>query len=357
MDKRKKTKIKGKKKAAIIAGSIVGIILILCLSGYLMINSYLNKIKYDPGVEALASEISPEPDDHTESDSPKAEIDMLNKKVEENLSTSSTPLLYDNDVFNILLIGSDTRTAGSRGRSDSMILISINKRTSKIMATSLLRDIYLQIPGVSQGNRLNTANAFGGPALLLDTIQQNFKIKVDKYIAVDFFSFMDIVDQVGGVDIDVTNDEIKVANNYIHEINNLKGLPVDNGELTLAGKQTLTGKQALSYARIRYVGNGDFGRTDRQRLVLEQVFSKIKTQNISQLNNLLNTSLPEVTTNLSKNELFSLVLSMPSYANDTIDSWRIPVDGTFSYLSVRGMSVLGIDFSKNTAEMRKRIYG
>jgi polyisoprenyl-teichoic acid--peptidoglycan teichoic acid transferase len=357
MNRFKKTKYGGKKKAAIIVGSITGALVILCLCGYLIINGYLNKIKYDPGVEALASEISSEPDDPPESYSPKTEIDAMNRQAEQNLSMSSTPILYDKDVFNVLLIGSDTRTAGGRGRSDSMILVSINKKTSKITATSLLRDIYLQIPGVSQGNRLNTANAFGGPALLLDTIQQNFKIKVDKYIAVDFFSFMDIVDKVGGVEINVTDPEIKVANSYIQGINTLKGLPENDGELTLAGKQTLTGKQALSYARIRYVGNGDFERTDRQRLVLGYVFSKIKTRNISQLNDLLNTFLPEVTTNLSKSELFSLILSMPSYTNYTIDSWRVPVDESFSYLSIRGMSVLGIDFSKNIAEMRKRIYG
>ncbi len=357
MSKLEKTKIVTKRKVMIIAGSIAGVILILCLSGYLIINGYLDKIKYDPGVKPLASEISSEPGDNTESDSPREEIDAFNRQVEENLSINSTPLLYDKDVFNVLLIGSDTRVAGSTGRSDSMILISINKKTSKIIATSLLRDIYLQIPGVALGNRLNTAIAFGGPALLLNTIRQNFKINVDRYIAVDFFSFMDIIDQVGGVDIDITDAEIKVTNGYIEGINDLKGLPEDSGKLTFAGKQTLTGKQALGYARVRYVGNGDFDRTDRQRLVLGQVFSKIKTRSISQLNDLLNAFLPEVTTNLSKSELFSLVLSIPSYKNYTIDSWRVPADGTFSYLSIRGMSVLGIDFSENRAEMQKRMYG
>lgn len=352
----KKPKMSAKRKISIIAGCVVGVILIICLSGYLVINGYLDKVKYDPGTRSLVSEISSEPADTT-SDSPQLQIDALNNQTEENLKSNSIPLMYDKDVFNVLLIGCDTRTAGGGGRSDSMILVSINNKTSKIIATSLLRDIYLQIPGVSEGNRLNAAYAFGGPALLLNTVQQNFKIKVDKYIAVDFFSFMNIVDKVDGVTIDISDAEVKVANNYVSEINHLKGLPANDGKFTSSGKQKMTGKQALSFARIRYVGNGDFGRTDRQRLVMDQVFSKVKTQNISQLSDLLNMLLPEATTNLSKGELFSLVLSMPSYSKYTIDSWHVPVDGAFSYLSVRKMSVLGIDFPKTIAEMKKRIYG
>jgi anionic cell wall polymer biosynthesis LytR-Cps2A-Psr (LCP) family protein len=168
---------------------------------------------------------------------------------------------------------------------------------------------------------------------------------------------MNIIDKVGGVTIDISDAEVKVANNYISEINRLKGLSQNDGKFTSSGKQKMTGKQALSFARIRYVGNGDFGRTDRQRMVMDQVFSKVKTQNIGQLNDLLNTLLPEVTTNLSKGELFSLVLSMPTYSKYTVDSWHVPVDRAFSYLSIRKMSVLGLDFPKTITEMQKRIYG
>lgn len=351
-----KVKMSKKKKIGIIIGSVVGVMLILCLSCYLVIDGYLSKVKYDPGIQCLASEISLEPKD-TSSDSPQSQIDTLNSQVEKNLKNNSTSLMYNDNVYNILLIGSDTRKAGGSGRSDSMILVSINKKTSKIIMTSLLRDIYLQIPGVSEGNRLNAANAFGGPALLLQTIQQNFKIKVDKYIAVDFYSFIDIIDKIGGVNIDISEDEVKVANSSISEINHLKNLPVNDGKFTSAGKQNMTGKQALGFARIRYVGNGDFGRTDRQRMVLDQVFTKVKTQNVAQLNDLLNIFLPEVTTNLSKGELFSLVLSMPTYSKYPVESWHVPVEGDFSYLSIRNMSVLGIDFPETIAEMQKRIYG
>lgn len=355
LHKTQKEKMSAKKKAAVITGSIVGVLAVLCLAGFFIINSYISKVKYDPGTKSLSSDIVSDAAD-TESDSPQSEIDALNEQIEENLKNNSTPLMYDQDVFNVLLIGCDTRTPGGRGRSDSMILVSINKKTSKIVMTSLLRDIYVKIPGISQGNRLNAAYAYGGASLLLNTIQQNFKIKVDKYISVDIFSFMNIIDKIGGVSINISDAEVKVANNYIAEINRLKGLPADDGKFTSSGMQTMTGKQALGFARIRYVGNGDFGRTDRQRLVMNQVFAKVKTLNLIQLNDLLNTLLPETSTNLSQGELFSLIISMPTYSKYSIDSWHVPTNDAFSYLSIRKMSVLGIDFQKTITEMRKRIY-
>lgn len=344
------------KKAKIITISVIGVVAVICLAGYLVINGYLSKIHYDSGKQNIMSSISPD-NQSANSDSPKSEIDAMNKKIEENMRNNSKPLMYDKDVYNVLLIGSDTRTKGGTGRSDSMILISINKKTKKIVETSLLRDIYVGIPGVSEGDRLNAAYAYGGPELLLQTVQQNFKIKVDKYICVDFFSFMDLVDKVEGVTINISDAEIEVANGYIHEINKLKNLPSNDGLFTHAGIQQVTGRQALGYVRIRYVGNGDFGRTDRQRTVLNQVFAKIKGLNIGQINNLLNNFLPEVTTNISKGELFSLILSIPAYSKYQVVSWHIPQDGVFSYFAVRKMSVLDVNFEKTISQMQSTIYG
>ena len=179
------------KKALIILGIMLGTVLLVSITGGLILNSYLNKIKYDPGtVNSMANSIPLEDGDGTAPDSSKDKIDAMNKLVEQNMKNNSQPLMYDNDVFNVLLIGSDTRAKNGVGRSDAMILISINKNTSKIVQTSLLRDIYVGIPNRKEGNRLNAAYAFGGPSLLMQTIQQNFKIKVDKYASVDFYSFI-----------------------------------------------------------------------------------------------------------------------------------------------------------------------
>jgi LCP family protein required for cell wall assembly len=341
---------------------ILGILLVaIAATGFFIINSYLGKIKYDSGtaaVEPISPEttIDEEPEDGNNTDSPQAEVDDLEQRIRENLENNSTPITYDKDVFNILLIGTDDRKDDHVGRSDSIIIISICKKTSKIIATSLLRDIYLNIPGMSQGHRLNAANVAGGPALLLKTIEENFKIHVDKYVTVNFFSFMKIIDQVGGVTIDISDAEMKVANKYIRQLNKLLELPLEDGVLTEAGEQNMNGKQALGYARIRYVGNADFERTDRQRSVMTKVFNKIKELSLLQLSDLLNILLPEVTTNLSKGELFTLILSVPVYSTYTLDSWYVPKEGSFSYLTIRGMSVIGIDFQENISALQKKIY-
>jgi LCP family protein required for cell wall assembly len=355
------------RKALITTGIVVaGLVLVILVSAYIVINGYVGKVTYDPGTVTAAPEAPqdiqdtfdvPDIENAGTTDSPKTEIELLEQRIRENLENNSTPLMYDNDVFNILLVGIDTSQDSDVGNSDTMMLLSFNRKTSDIVATSLLRDIYLSIPGYKQGHRLNSAYLMGGPALLLKTVQENFKIKVDKYIAVNFYSFMKIIDQIGGVSVDVSDAEIKVANFYIRQLNGLLGLSREDGVLVSAGEQNLSGKQALGFARIRYVGNADFGRTDRQRLVMKLVFDKIKKMNLIQLNDLLNTYLPEVRTNLAQGELFSLVLSIPTYAKYSLDSWYVPMDGSFSYLIIRGMSVLGIDFKENIAEMQKRIYG
>lgn len=351
-----KKKMSAKKKTAVIVGSVVGVLAVLCLVGYLIINGYLSKIHYASGDQKMVSSIAPEKDG-TGSDSPQSTIDDINKQIEENMKNNSTQLMYDQDVYNVLLVGSDTRTKGGTGRSDTMILVSINKKTQKIVETSLLRDIYVGIPGVSEGDRLNAAYAYGGADLLMKTVEQNFKIKVDKYAAVNFYSFMDLIDSVGGVTINISDAEVKVANQYITEINYMKGLPVNDGQYTKSGQQTVTGKQALGYARIRYVGNADWGRTDRQRTVLNQVLGKIKGMNLSQMNDLLNNFLPEITTNIGKGELFSMILSMSSYSKYQIDSWSVPQPGTYSSAQIRGMDVLSLDFGKCVQQMKDKIYG
>jgi LCP family protein required for cell wall assembly len=350
-------KMSGKKKAAVISGILAGTLAVVVLSGFLIINAYLSKIQYDPGTTKLAFSIAPVDEEMPSVSSPESEIEETNTRIAQNIRNNSTPLMYDKDVFNVLLIGSDTRTSGGNGRSDAMILVSINKKTQKIVETSLLRDMYVGIPGVSNGTRLNAAYAFGGADLLMKTIEQNFKIKVEKYASVDFYSFMNLVDSLGGVTIDVSADEARVANNYVKEINRLKGLPTDSGIFTKTGEQTVDGKKALAYSRIRYVGNADWGRTDRQRIVLNQLFQKLKGLNLIQLNDMLNNFLPVVRTNLSKGELFTLLLSMPTYSNYQVVSWHVPQPGCYYSLKIGGNDMLGVYFDKVIPQMKEKIYG
>jgi LCP family protein required for cell wall assembly len=364
-----------KRKIMIVLLVIIGIISILFISGYLYIHSYINKMnlvtaskksnaiiaeELESEAEDLATkleEVEPELEEDQETpDSPEEEISTIENEIRKNMEESSTPIVYDKEVFNVLLIGGDSREAGGTGRSDAMILVSINKKTETITVTSLLRDIYLQIPG-KYNNRINVAYAVGGADLLMETIEQNFKIKIDRYASIDFYAFIDVVDAIGGVTLEVTEKEIPVINDYINEMNRLTGQEGEKDNLTTAGTLLLNGKQALGYSRNRYVGNSDFERTARQRRVLEQIFNQVKASNLIELQNLLGIILPQVTTNLSEGEIFTLILSLPAYINYDIDQWSVPMSNSYSSLRIRGMSVLGIDFEENISELHKRIYG
>ena len=355
--KKKKKMKKGVKIALIVVIVILSILILLAGAFVAIVFHYINKIDIVPHQENYEIvDVIPPDDDVTDApDSPPEVIEKVEEEIEENINNNDTPVSKDDDVYNVLLIGTDSRNNNERGRSDSMILVSINKKTEEIHMTSFMRDAYVSIPG-KYNNRINAAYAYGGPQLLMDTIEQNFKVKVDKYVRVNFFSFMEVIDAVGGVTITVSDAEVEVMNNYISEINGLLGKNRDDGKLSKGGTYNLTGKQALGYCRIRYVGNADFQRTQRQRDVLMKVLEKAKTLSISELDNFLDVLLPKLTTNIQSDEIFSLILSSPKYFGYDVYQHRVPADNTFSYMTVRGMSVLGIDFEKNINMIKEEIY-
>lgn len=288
-------------------------------------------------------------------DSTDDEIDALELSIRINMENQAEELMGNKKVFNILLIGCDAREEGGRGRSDSIILISINKESEQLIATSIMRDIYVEISGHGN-NRLNAAYAYGGADLLVETVEKNFKIQIDRYASVDFFVFMDIVDQMGGVDLEISDEEFLVANAYINELNELLDEPYGTDWLPGGGPHHLNGKQALGYSRIRYVGDADFERTKRQRAVLEQIFNKVKDYNLIELNSLLNIILPEITTDLTEGEAITLALGMNAYKKYDLKQYRLPYDDTWRDMRIKGMSVLGINFEKNIQNLKRDIY-
>lgn len=335
------------------------------------LNNSEDTVRFDIGNSVTAnSKIESDDTDTIVEDSPEDEIqsyeDYLAKNSalqEENLlqslSQDAEELPYDaKNVYHILLIGTDARYTNQDSRSDTMIIISINKETKKIIMTSIMRDIYCTIPRVGN-NRINAAHAYGGVALLLDTIEYNFGIHIDDYAAINFRGFMDAVDTIGGVQIDVSAAEIKVMNFYIDELNTLLGVDAETDLLheSNAGILLLNGKQALAYSRVRYVGNADFERTNRQRTVLTAMMEKAKALSLFELNDLMNTILPCVTTNLTQGEVLSMLLHAGEYLNYEIDSGRIPIDGSWSNLRINSMAVLGVDFAKNKEYWQERVYG
>ncbi len=291
------------------------------------------------------------------SDSSDTDSNTLNDANQSNLNhynTMSLDIMRDPNVLNVLLIGTDARSTSERGRSDSMILVSINKQTKKLLMFSFLRDIYLYIPGV-ESTRLNHSYAYGGPELTMKTIEQNFGIEINKYVQVNFYSFIEVIDAVGGIDLTVTDDEAKLINDYLGEINKLVGDKKGSDRLKGGGNLHLNGKQALCYARIRYIGT-DFARTRRQRDVLNQVLEKVRNMELGELSGFLDETLPLITTNLTQSEIFSLLVNANEYSNYTRVADSIPLNQTYYFMTVRGMSVIGIDFDANVNVLRKEIY-
>ena len=358
--KGKKKKWSKKKKGLLIAIVIISFMLIVLGSVIALIYHYINMIDIvsddDDNFEILTS-IPPDENDlkNSKPDSPEDEKRALEEAIRKNMLENAEELVSDDNVLNILLIGCDARSKTGRGRSDSMILLSINKNTKKVIMTSFLRDTWVNIPGVGN-QRLNAAYYFGGPKLLIKTMQKNFHIRIDKYVRVNFYSFMEMVDAIDGVDIDVTEEEVEYINSGVKGQNKLLGNNENDNLINKAGKQTLNGIQALAYARIRYIGT-DFARTQRQRTVMNEIFRKAKKLSLTEMNDFLEKVLPNVTTNLEKGQIFSLILNASDYLSYERIDQSIPNLGSFKNMVIDGMMVLGIDFEKYNAELKESIYG
>ena len=275
---------------------------------------------------------------------------------EEIESVASSPM-KEEGVTNILLIGNDSRENGEDGRSDAMILLSISNKTKKIYMTSLLRDMYVEIPGYKD-NRLNAAYSYGGAELLMETIEQNFDIHISRYVLVNFEAFANLVDAVGGVDLELTGKEVEYVNGYLVEYNILLGRPegTDYFDDLSGGMVHLNGPQALAYCRNRYIGT-DFGRTERQRKVLTEVIHKLPKGVLTNPKGLIDGLMPNLTTNLTQAECYRLSLMAPKILTYDIIQNSIPIEGTYKDATHRKMSVLEVDFEANKKFLQENLYG
>ncbi len=254
----------------------------------------------------------------------------------------------DTDVRNILLIGTDSRDQ-ERGRADTMIVLSFSKHNKTLTMTSLLRDSYVSIPDHGP-DKLNAAYAYGGAQLLMDTIVNNYGIPIDEYVCVNFRAFVHIADALGGLQITVSDREAEAINVILEsEVNGIMGDDPKADFLPSGGTFVLNGKQALSYARIRHVGNADFERTERQRTVLDLMLAKLKHPNPAALPRILHSAMPELTTNISGVNMYLLSLEMPvKLLTYDMQKLRLPADGTFSDSTAPdGQMVLAVNFDQN----------
>ena len=315
---------------------VVVSVLLMTAGGYVM--HAMNLIVGDEEFDGNYVDSLP-PDD----EDPDVSIDTSFNPSDYDKSEVSKITLRGNtkDVTNLLLLGIDARTMKERGRSDSMIIVTINKKNKTIKLSSLLRDTAVTIPGRDKNGdgqddyaKLNAAYAYGGFNLLSKTIEQNFRLKIDKYVGVNFVVFPIAVDAMGGIDIYMTAKEAsKVC---------APGQKLEDWERgfkkigTESKVYHLNGYQALQYSRIRHI-DSDFNRTGRQRKVIEQLIVKAKTMSFGTLNTILNQVLPQVATNMSGDELMGYALNAGSYANYAIDtSFHLPENGKYKGWTLPG---------------------
>lgn len=349
---KKKKKSNSKNIAIIATCSILALILIIVLCVYLVLKSYIGKInKVDPddwsNITSNTNEVQTDDDGNVISDTTMS--DEINSSGAENFGDGEG--LEKDYVKNIVLIGVDNRhfenILYNPGNSDAIILVSFNSKTHKVYLTSIMRDTaaYIQYSDALKAknsrlkdgyDKINRANAVAGPEFLLDIIEGNFKIKVDDYILVDFYSLIDIIDILDGIPMTLTDAEAEAANNYIRDMDFDRG--VSDWEtanvLTGGGDLILNGVQAVGYSRERQTSGSDFNRTSRQRAVIEQIIVKAKKMSVTQLNDLANSILPKVYTNMSESEILGMVADAVTYLGYDLEQYRVPFDNM--YESVNG---------------------
>ena len=322
--------------ALIVVGGIVGWAVVSDLFGR------MGHIDDDQG-SVPVNEIDNTPDDNN-----GGEV-IDDKSASEMINVDEIELMTDSDVINILCIGSDARTPGERDRSDTMIICSLNRRNGEIKLISLMRDMYVKIKG-HDSNRLNAAYAFGGMALLDDTIEKNFGIKIDGNIAVNFESFIEAISNIGNLDIELTYDEAY----YLNRAPMFREYHWDLKE----GVNSMNAEQLLGYSRIRHVGRSDWERTDRQRRVIMTAFAKVKDLSITEALALAKKILPCIATDMDNSMLFSLVTVAFGKHPQIVQNERIPADGTYSYAMINGtMAVMIPNLKKNSQILQDIIYG
>ncbi|MGG5462534.1 LCP family protein [Clostridium sp. B9] len=238
--------------------------------------------------------------------------------VDENINFTEVP-----GITNILLLSSDARPGEDVSRSDSIMILTIDNIHKKLKVTSLMRDMLVEIDGHGE-EKLNHAFAYGGPTKTIETIQNNFGIKLDNYVIVDFSAFVKVIDSIGGVEVTIKDYELDELNKYI-----LDGGGSESDLLPEPGTYNLNGYQALSYARIRKVGNGEYERTERQRLVLQLALEKVKDASTVKLVSLMNELFPYVKTNISLTNAMDYgftALQVGKDCNFEIEQFRVPID-------------------------------
>lgn len=241
----------------------------------------------------------------------------ITSDVEEKLSE------YESKVINIALFGVDAGEDGV-GRSDSIMIATIDTIHNKLKLTSVMRDSYVNIADRGM-DKINHAYAFGGPQLAIRTLNENFDLNIEDFAAVNFATLPKIIDKIGGIELDIDSEELQYINGYINDINKVNGTSSSN--ISSTGVQKVDGTQAMAYCRIRYTSGGDYKRTERHRIVLSKIFEKLISVSPTQYPSLLNDLLPMIRTSLDAGEIMTLGTEVLKMGKTSMEQERFPLDG------------------------------
>jgi len=251
-------------------------------------------------------------------------VQAVNESLEGDLHNERKHSATSPNVMNIALFGLDRYGPGEDARSDAIMIFTVDFQNKKLKLSSIMRD--LRVPIDNHGDdKINHAYSYGGPQLTIKTINQNFGTNIRDFIAVDMKNMEKVIDILGGVNINVKDYEVPQVN------------------VKKRGLQLLNGKQAVAYARIRYAGNGDFERTERQRRILKQLLIKIKKQEKSELPIYIAKILPYFETSMDKATILSLVMKCMSKGVNTLEQERFPIDGYWKSVHISDIYYLETD--------------
>ena len=254
---------------------------------------------------------------------------------------------------NIALFGIDSRSIddyGEGNRSDCIIIASINNSTKEVKLLSVYRDTYVQIEGHGL-DKITHAYSFGEAPLAISTLNTNLDLNIKEFVTVNFDAVAEAINALGGVTIDVAQEEVKYINSYINETSNVTGIKTTR--ISGPGKQTLDGIQAVAYARIRYTSGGDYKRTERMRTVVEAMFDKLKTKSIGEINSFADKVLPLIYTNIDSSEMISMIPDLMSYKITDSIGWPYDTKG----ITLDRWYGVPVTLESNVSQLHKELFG
>ena len=245
--------------------------------------------------------------------------DLDEDKLNINIDAKTQELL--DGYTNIALFGIDNRSTGKyeSGNSDCIMIASINNDTKEVRLISVYRDSFLAVDDDDDLRKLNAAYAKGGPTGAVAALNKNLDLDIKEYVAVDFNAVMEVVDALGGIELDISSKEAETMKIYINEMNEVMG--TNGTAVSVPGLQTVNGIQALAYCRDRYSGGDDYGRTERQRTVISKIVEKAKAASLPTLNKVIDKLFPDISTSLSSSEILGLAAGIKDYELADTQGW------------------------------------